>query len=439
MSSEAKKRPLSFFASELIEPVLLFAGMAIVLATFEAGIHSDGMARFDAVRALMRGEVLSMKFSLIQPALTAALAYVGRFLYIGNWTVATHFNVLVFLAFALPIWLKLSRLYSPRLATRALLLLLCASMLPHHLQHYYGEVLSALAITTGFLYARDRPVWAVVSLAIGVANMPALLVPVGLAALVLFRQAPAVMIGTGAAALLIAVELYVKFGSFNSPYLADVEKGYQTVLPYSSLPGFSYPLFFGVLSVLFSFGKGLVWFVPGLLTLFDRSVTQQLRVFRTSAGWALAVFSISIVAVYSPWWAWSGGDFWGPRFFLILSLPASLALAAATITPATRTRLWLAMLVLTMSVWVGINGAVFGQQSMDLCWANDYQLEFLCWYVPEFSALWRPFVTQDLRTLLATIWNSQERVFALWQLVTWSYLSLSVMRLTRLTSKRIES
>jgi hypothetical protein len=105
-------------------------------------------------------------------------------------------------------------------------------------------------------------------------------------------------------------------------------------------------------------------------------------------------------------------------------------------SPATKTRVWLALLVLTLSVWVGINGAVFGQQSMDVCWANDYELEFLCWYVPEFSALWRPFVTQDLRTLLATIWNSQERTFAAWQVVTWLYLSLSMMR--EFTSTRIE-
>ena len=414
--------------ARVIEAILLCAGIAIVLTTFTAGIHSDGRARFDAMRDLMRGEVPPFKYSLIQPALTMLLAYAGRFIYIGSWTIATHFNIVVFLAFALPIWLKLAQLYSPRMATRALLLLLCASMLPFHLRHYYGEVLSALAITTGFLYARDRPVWAVISLAIGVANTPALLAPAGLAALVLIRQAPAAMLGTAAAALLIAVEMYVKFKGFDSPYLADTEKGYRTVMPYSGLPGFSYPLFFGVLSVLFSFGKGLVWFVPGLLTLFDRTVVQQLRLFRSPAGWALAAFSISIVLVYAKWWAWYGGDFWGPRFFLILCLPASLALAVATLSPPTKTRLWLAMLVLTLSVWVGINGAVFGQQSMDVCWSNDYALEFMCWYVPEFSALWRPFVTQDLRTMLATIWDSQQRTFALWQVLTWSYLVWSSAR-----------
>jgi hypothetical protein len=431
---EAKNRqPPSSFLSDrrahAIELSLLCAGVAIVMTTFAPIIHSDGMARFEAVRDLMRGVFFPTKYSLIQPALTALLAYVGRFFYIGSWSVASHFNIVVFLSLAVPIWFKLVDLYGSRVATRALLLLLGASMLPHHLLRYYGEVLSAMAIATGFLYARDRPAWAVVSLAIGVANTPVLVVPVGTAALVLLRRAPAVAVGTVVAAALIAAEMSLRVGMFwNSPYLAGTEKGYPTVLPYSGLPGFSYPVFFGVLSVLFSFGKGLVWFIPGLLTLFDRTLAQRLRVFRTPAGWALAAFSISIVLVYSRWWAWYGGDFWGPRFFLILSLPASLALAVATISPATTTRLWLALLVLTLSVWVGLNGAVFGQQSMDVCWANNYELEFMCWYVPEFSALWRPFVTHGLLGLPGAIWSGPQNIFALWQVATWSYLAWSLVR-----------
>ena len=98
-------------------------------------------------------------------------------------------------------------------------------------------------------------------------------------------------------------------------------------------------------------------------------------------------------------------------------------------SPATRTRLWLTLLVLPLSAWVGINGAVFGQQSMQTCWENNYQLEFLCWYVPEFSALWRPFVTQSLPDMFATIWQSEERLFALWQMAVWAYLSSVLFRL----------
>ena len=44
--------------------------------------------------------------------------------------------------------------------------------------------------------------------------------------------------------------------------------GFRTALPYSGQPGFSYPFFFGVLSVLFAFGRGLVFFAPGLFARY---------------------------------------------------------------------------------------------------------------------------------------------------------------------------
>jgi hypothetical protein len=47
---------------------------------------------------------------------------------------------------------------------------------------------------------------------------------------------------------------------------------------------------------------------------------------------------------------------------------------------------------LLLSCWVAANGAVFSQHAMDVCVQNDFALEALCWYVPEFSALLRPFV-----------------------------------------------
>lgn len=50
-------------------------------------------------------------------------------------------------------------------------------------------------------------------------------------------------------------------------------------------------------------------------------------------------------------------------------------------------------LLVVASMYVAMNGYLYGQANLELCWANNYQLEFLCWYVPEFSALWRPFVT----------------------------------------------
>lgn len=52
------------------------------------------------------------------------------------------------------------------------------------------------------------------------------------------------------------------------------------------------------------------------------------------------------------------------------------------------------LLVLCLSVWVGINGAVYGDQALwHTCLDNNAYLETpLCYYTPEFSVLWHPFV-----------------------------------------------
>jgi len=64
------------------------------------------------------------------------------------------------------------------------------------------------------------------------------------------------------------------------------------------------------------------------------------------------------------------------------SLPHRLALHALTVVLA----------ALLLSVWVGIDGQAFGRFAQATCNANHYALESFCWYVPEFSVLWTPFV-----------------------------------------------
>ena len=52
------------------------------------------------------------------------------------------------------------------------------------------------------------------------------------------------------------------------------------------------------------------------------------------------------------------------------------------------------LFLLALSLWVGVSGAVYGLDGSEAC--RLAELEFLCWYVPEFSVLWRPFVVGDL-------------------------------------------
>lgn len=83
--------------------------------------------------------------------------------------------------------------------------------------------------------------------ALAVLNTPALLPAVGLASLaaaVIGRRWYPLLAPLTAAAL-VALETVAKYGSLQgSPYLAEAERGFRTVMPYSGEPGFSYPLFF---------------------------------------------------------------------------------------------------------------------------------------------------------------------------------------------------
>ena len=53
------------------------------------------------------------------------------------------------------------------------------------------------------------------------------------------------------------------------------------------------------------------------------------------------------------------------------------------------------------SVWVSVNGIVFREAETAICAANNFNLETLCWYVPEFSPLIYPFI----KTKALTSWD----------------------------------
>src|SRR5262249_11087533 len=147
-------------------------------------------------------------------------------------------------------------------------ILIVASMFTAHLAFFYGEVFTALCVGFGILLVCIRiaaPVsW--IAIILGVANTPAVL-----AGLILMmfkyvldsKRLRYLLIIVGAV-LLIGIVAWIRDGSpTRNAYSSD--HGFVTFMPYSGLPGFSYPIFFGILSILFSFGKGLLFFAPGLL------------------------------------------------------------------------------------------------------------------------------------------------------------------------------
>lgn len=374
----------------------LILGAATLLAAGPHRISADGIHRFAAVRALVQeGTISPEAYSMIGPYSSIPLYLIGERTGNGErW--CARFNLFLLLAGAFALYFLVRGPLSGRVTRRFILLLLLGSMFPKHQQEFGGEVFTAMFVAVGTAAALVGSLgyvgWA--AAALGVANTPATL------AGLLFAVARSIvddrrflrLAFVVAAAGMFLVEGWVRRGN---PFLSGYEnnQGFRTILPYSGGPGFNYPFLFGVLSILFSFGKGLIFFTPGL---FVPPGPADERIARLHRVWVW--FVVGLIVVYARWWAWYGGWAWGPRFFLFASVPASLSLALAIENARGGSRRWAAALacVVFLSFWVGANGFVFDQNPAEEFLLRErggdlVELEYLFWYVPEFSALWMPF------------------------------------------------
>jgi hypothetical protein len=373
--------------------VLLALGLLVLFFILPHGIEGDGRLRYDALQGWLAGNgTPDTKFPLVGSVPSIPLMLLGRLGDSAEWWVS-RYNVIVYAAgLGLLYMLLHGRLPNDLLAT-FLLLLGTTAMLPNSLTGFGAETFSAVTVGTGLAaWSTGRWKTGTVLLGVGVANLPASFVGLALAMgwwAWRMKRVRALAPPALSAGLWLLENLVRHKSALSTGYEND--HGFQTLLPYSGLPGFSYPTFFGVLSLLVSFGKGLLFFTPGLFLAFGRGLEALRSVSEVLTLWVLYV--AGMVLVYGTWWAWYGGFTWGPRFLTFASLPASLLLAAQVRRPP---RSLLAMTVvlaaLLLSVWVGIDGATFGRYAQAQCQANHYYLESFCWYVPEFSVLWTPFV-----------------------------------------------
>src|SRR5450759_2808150 len=371
---------------------LLALGVLVLFVVLPHRIEGDGQIRFDALQGWLSGHGMpDTMYPLIGSLPSIPLMLLGRVIASPELWVS-RYNVIVYAAgLALLYRLLRGRLASDVLAA-FLLLLGTTAMLPNSLTGFGAETFSAMAIATGLAaWSIGRWKTATVLLGIGVANQPATFVGLALAMgwwawrLKRVRALAPLVLSAG---LWMLDNTVRRKSALSSGYEND--HGFQTLLPYSGLPGFSYPTLYGVLSILLSFGKGLLFFAPGLVLVFGRGLQALRSVTEVLILWLL--YLAGMVLVYSTWWAWYGGFTWGPRFLIFASLPASLLLAAQVRRPPRALpAVTVVFAALVLSVWVGIDGQTFGRFAQTGCTANDYYLESFCWYVPEFSVLWTPF------------------------------------------------
>ncbi len=356
----------------------------------------DGQIRFEMMNELLgEGRIDAARYSFYGPIFSAPLWYLGQVIGGAEYWLGRYNLILLALAVATLYWLLRDHLDHTILRT-FLLLVVVASMFPNHIENYYGEVFTALTVVVGLTLVVCGRRWGWVGVALGVANAPASLAGLALVTakhLLQHRRLRILLVGVVAGVLILG-ESWLRRGSpLDSGYAHD--GGFATLNPFSAHSAFTTPFLFGLLSILISFGKGLFFYAPGILL----PIRRRLLALGGAAGRRLLdlygywiAFLVGLILIYAKWWAWYGGWFWGPRFFLIASIPASFALAVwLRSCDQSLVANLVTLAVLLLSVWVGLDGAIFGQHDLSaLCRSDGYRWEMYCFYTPAFSALFHP-------------------------------------------------
>jgi hypothetical protein len=143
----------------------------------------------------------------------------------------------------------------------------------------------------------------------------------------------------------------------------------------------------GVLAILFSFGRGLMFFAPGLLLWLGKRTRQVVPGRRVVL--LMLLYVGGLVLVYAKWWAWDGGTTtWGPRYFVFAAIPASLFIAARVQHAGASAAIdAVTFVVLAVSGWIGVSGAIIDLSTVE---RNCGQTGGICRYAPEYSSLWQP-------------------------------------------------
>jgi hypothetical protein len=392
----------------LVEILLIAFGFYVLLFLLPHHLAGDDGWRFQDIELLRtHGKLSSSRFSLAMPLLSLPLLALGTLIKSPEWW-ATRFNVILVGGASAAAMYGLRGRIDGRLLRRFLLILLFASLLTYHLRTYNTEVADAVFVTCGLIALAVGRTWLGWGLLVyAVVNTPAAVVALALLAVVETVRSRRLrfLLPVVAAVVLIGAEAWVRRGS---PFTTGYEglRGLPTQIPYSGHSGFSFPFALGVLSILFAFGRGLLFFAPGLV-LWLSSRTRQIA----GATWPLVIlfllFLLGLVLAYAKWWAWYGGNAWGPRFFLVAAVPSSYAIALRLMdTGRSPFADALTLFMLAVSAWIGIVGILASANDAEpvLCTLNGDAVEAFCWYVPEFSSWWQP--VESFPSLDASTWTA---------------------------------
>jgi len=393
-----------------IETLLILYGLWRMLNSFPILYFFDGIMRLNAMRELLHGEVSPTSYSLVGPLFSLPL-WLTQGRHIASWWIPDKYNVFLFMLFMLAVYVAFRKRIDHSLLRKFFLVLIVASMFSDQVKYYGGETFTATFVGFGALAITLAPAWVGwATIVLGVVNTPATLI--GLVCLSLkkiwddkrWRCSLAVV----AAGSLILAESWIRRGN-------PLKSGYEGQV-------FDTPFIIGLLSIIFAFNKGLLFFTPGLflpikkyILALEQEEEEKEKLYSAYMLWVS--FVVGLILIYSAWWAWDGALFWGPRFFLIACIPASFALAVRLHKPSKSIVANLLTLVaLVWSLCVGIDGAIFDLNDLgQFCVVGNYQNSRLCQYDPYHSPLWRPVVNHPAL-------SHNDKVFIAYSLIVFAYL-----------------
>ncbi len=382
-------------------------GVAVLLCFVPQHVAIDDWRRQRALDAILNGPPSGkvMKYSVVMPFVAFVPYLVTSAIGIGS-VVYDHFDVLLWVPWCLFVGARLTRLRTRRFAV-CVVTLTTASMFAPFVTLFNSEAFSLMFVSAGLLLALDSEgrfarTLGVVLVGLGVANIPVQIAAAAVAGTWLWWRRRQVWLLVSVA---LATLIHIADVTWTTGHLGlqkYPQEWWETqLLPWGRIYDFGYPFLFGLVGILVSLGRGIVWYQPGLFVRNPDAPDDAVRTWRT----LMTLMVVAMIPIYAKWWAWYGGFTFGPRFFLLGVVPAAVALCDR-LTNARNNGQWAVAALLTLwSGWVAIVGVLYfaTPQADFLCRVEDFRYEPMCWWVGEYSPLLAPTWDRSALTLAGVV------------------------------------
>ncbi|MCB0032662.1 MAG: hypothetical protein KDE51_01470, partial [Anaerolineales bacterium] len=181
--------------------------------------------------------------------------------------------------------------------------------------------------------------------------------------------------------------------------------------------GFTTPLWWGVLGLLISPARGLIWYAPPVILAIFGFRASYRRLPQLTI--LIVIITLFHLLAFGSWWEWWGGYGWGPRFLLPLVAPL-LLIGLPAVETAVNGR-WSARLALTALLFSGLAVQVAGLTINSNIY--EQQLDALA-PAPAAQFLWYhhdPTLVYDIAAS-PIVWHWQQLLLQeqAWQISWWS-------------------